>query len=149
MQIRRVPVRISSDHGELGERLPRGGSIRHRSASNPHAQSQAFRSVETTYPPYEKMLEHFKITAKDPHERVAALRSIPAQDLVQFAATTPLYGGWAGTIETGPNATWPVEPAEAIRQGCFGGLEAVFLGNNEHEGTLFGPAQKVKYHSNG
>ncbi|KAJ7457335.1 Alpha/Beta hydrolase protein [Mycena latifolia] len=94
------------------------------------------------YSGYEELMAIFSITAKTPEERVAALRKIPADELVASLAkikNVPRAGWqWVPTIQTGEDCIWPMSSAAAFSQGKWdSAVTELMVGNVQDEGTLF------------
>lgn len=83
-----------------------------------------------------------ELTAAD---RIAGLRKIPAQELMEFAAKTG--GGWGGTVQSGnQHALWEKDAEVKFREGNFDdNVREYILGSNRDEGTLFSSAFGVRF----
>ncbi|KAJ7102784.1 Alpha/Beta hydrolase protein [Mycena epipterygia] len=91
---------------------------------------------------YEELMALFNITEETPDARVAALRNIPADDLVASLGkikNVPKAGWqWVPTIQTGENCLWPMSSGAAFSQGKWDpAVKELMVGNVQDEGTLF------------
>lgn len=88
---------------------------------------------------WDLLLSTFKLD--DPNlsakERVAGLRKIPAEDLLDFSVKNSVMAGWGGTLQEG--GLWGTRTPEQrfITGEWEKGIKEFVLGVNEHEGSLF------------
>ncbi|KAJ6525026.1 Alpha/Beta hydrolase protein [Mycena vulgaris] len=94
------------------------------------------------YSGYEELMSIFNITEETLEARVAALRKIPADDLVASLGkikNVPKAGWqWVPTIQTDENCIWPMSSGAAFSQGKWDpAVTELMVGNVQDEGTLF------------
>lgn len=95
-------------------------------------------SIVDAYPSYDKVVAKFAPDAKTPQERLAALRDVPAADLLQaHMDNSPTIESVHAVLE-GPGGLWTQHPVLALTEGKWGEhVEEVIVGTVENEGSLF------------
>ena len=100
---------------------------------------------------YDSLLADYGITASTKEERVgmsysklsghkayifsAALRAVPAEEMLASGQKYFALGTWQLTTERGPNAIWKHSPVHSILQGQYDPwIEQVIIGHNKDEG---------------
>lgn len=99
---------------------------------------QGIKPVGEAYPAYSHIINSHGPSAATSEARIRALRSVPAEDLLQSHNETNRFGGINLTIEQGSGAIWTEATLDRLRRGEHDPwIEAVILGTTEDEGTMF------------
>ncbi|KAJ7722672.1 Alpha/Beta hydrolase protein [Mycena maculata] len=103
------------------------------------------------YSGYAELMALFNITEEIPEARVAALRKIPADDLVASLPkikNVPKAGWqWVPTVQTDEDSLWPMSSGAAFSQGKWDpAVKELMVGNVQDEGTLFTGKHGVTTH---
>ncbi|KDE03600.1 hypothetical protein MVLG_05935 [Microbotryum lychnidis-dioicae p1A1 Lamole] len=94
--------------------------------------------VERAYGAYSTILNLHGPGGATPQARINALRSVPIKDLMKTHIDTYASTGISLTIEEGPHAIWSEKVIDRLERGEWDEwVEAVIIGTNEHEGSMF------------
>lgn len=102
------------------------------------ANTMTVRNVAASSPLYDTLLAQTGVSSSEasPSSRIEALRKIPAKRLLDVKA--PPLAAYGLTLESGPKAMWSQHPGKSIKEGkARPGIEAVIVGYNQDEGSLF------------
>lgn len=108
--------------------------------------TMSFRTQDSYFPYYDKLLAKAGSGSKAQlSERLAALRALSSQDLMEFEGQNFPFGNYGCTCETGPNAIFDAHPFEKLTVGDWDPkVEHAMLGCVESEGSLSGAPLKVR-----
>ncbi|SCZ91978.1 BZ3500_MvSof-1268-A1-R1_Chr5-3g08259 [Microbotryum saponariae] len=108
------------------------------------AETMSTFPVERAYGAYSTILNLHGPGGATPQARINALRSVPINDLIKTHIETYAFTGISLTIEEGPHAIWPEKVIDRLERGEWDEwVEAVIIGTNEHEGSMFAYTLKV------
>lgn len=103
-------------------------------------------SIVDAYPAYDKVVAKFAPDAKTPQERLAALRDVPAADLLQAHMDNSQTIESVHAVLEGPGGLWTQHPVLALKEGKWGEhVEEVIVGTDENEGSLFALVAMVRH----
>ncbi|SCV72812.1 BQ2448_4349 [Microbotryum intermedium] len=108
------------------------------------AETMSTSPVERAYGGYSTILNLHGPGGATPQARIDALRSVPINDLIKTHIETYSFTGLSLTIEEGPHAIWSEKVIDRLQRGEWDEwIEAVIIGTNEHEGSIFALATKA------
>jgi hypothetical protein len=78
----------------------------------------SFRPRGSYYPYYDQLLAKAGVSSSTPQqERVAAIKAIPAEDILEFSNQYFPYGNFGATVEEGPGAIFDKPSFEYLHEG--------------------------------
>jgi carboxylesterase type B len=96
------------------------------------------RGVSTAYPAYSEIATTFASTETTSTTRLARLRQVSAQEMLDLHLKTFQRGGINITAEEGPKAIWTENAMKTMMEGRWDEwIESVILGTTEDEGSFF------------
>lgn len=103
-----------------------------------NATAQLIRAHHASYPDHSSLLASIPGSHATSAARLAALRAIPAVELLAAHNAAHKFGGLSLTLEEGPHATWSENTMTKLGRGEWDEwIESVIIGTNEHEGSMF------------
>lgn len=105
----------------------------------------SFRPKGSSYPYYDELLKKAGVSSSTPlQERIAALKAIPGEEILQFSNEYFPYGNFGATTEEGPGAVFDKPSFEYFNKGDYDpNVVACLVGCVTNESTLSGHAMKM------
>ncbi|KAL8278728.1 hypothetical protein RQP46_008797 [Phenoliferia psychrophenolica] len=101
-------------------------------------ETMLIRPSHESYPDHSTLLTSLPGSHATSAARLAALRAIPAVELLAAHNAAYRWGGLSLTLEEGPHATWKESTMDKLGRGEWDEwIEAVIIGTTEHEGSIF------------